>query len=263
MHRPPFARTKRRPRRSRRLRPGRALKNWLPRHRSSRHRTRSSTRRRRSRRGQRRLVYRARAGLRHDHSRWRSNRSPCLRGSVLHLRNDIGCRRLRRWTRSPWRSGDGWRCRNRTCSSRCDRGGRCDGNLGRNDDHRRRPISGSYRSRRHHSRRRRRRRVNHWLGWHCLWRPRLRFYRRLLNRRLDCRAGGGMLGDSLLLRDGAQHVSGPRNIRQVNLGLDAFVAVGGTRSLHRTRRPLGAAAEMLSHQFRFVILENWNAFSSP
>jgi len=64
-----------------------------------------------------------------------------------------------------------------------------------------------------------------------------------------------MLGYSLLLRDGAQHVSGPRNIRQVNLGLDAFVAMGGTRSLRRTRRSLGAAAEMLSHQFRFVIFQ--------
>jgi hypothetical protein len=66
-----------------------------------------------------------------------------------------------------------------------------------------------------------------------------------------------MLGYSLLLRDGAQHVSGPRNIRQVNLGLDSFVAMGGARSLRRTRtrRSLGTAAEMLSHQFRFVIFQ--------
>jgi hypothetical protein len=58
-----------------------------------------------------------------------------------------------------------------------------------------------------------------------------------------------------LLRDGAQHVSGPRNIRQVDLGLDSFVAVAGTRSLRRTRRSLGASAEMLPHQFRFVIFQ--------
>jgi hypothetical protein len=64
-----------------------------------------------------------------------------------------------------------------------------------------------------------------------------------------------MLGYSLLLRDGAQHVSRPRNIRQVDLSLDSFVAVGGTRSLRRTRRSLGAAAEMLPHQFRFVIFQ--------
>jgi hypothetical protein len=64
-----------------------------------------------------------------------------------------------------------------------------------------------------------------------------------------------MLGYSLLLRDGAQHISRPRNIRQVDLSLDSFVAVGGTRSLRRTRRSLGAAAEMLPHQFRFVIFQ--------
>jgi hypothetical protein len=158
-------------------------------------------------------------------------------------------------TRSPRRNGDGRRCRSRTCSTRRGRGGWCDGNLGWNHDHRRRPISGSYRSRRHHSRRWRSRRVNRWLGRHCLRRPCLRFYRRLLNRRLDCRTRRGMLGYSFLLRDRAQHVSRPRNIRQVNLGLDAFVAMCGTRSLRRTRRSLGAAAEMLPHQFRFVIFQ--------
>ena len=170
----------------------------------------------------------------------------------MHLRYVIVRRRLRRWSRSARRSGHGWRCRSRTCSSRCGRGGWCDGNLGRNDDHRRRPISGSYRSRRHHSGRRRRRRVNRWLGRHCLRRPSLRIYRRLLDRRGNCRARRGTLGYSLY---SAQHVSGPRNIRQINLGLDSFVAVGGTRSLRRTRRSLGAAAEMLSHQFRFVIFQ--------
>jgi hypothetical protein len=62
-----------------------------------------------------------------------------------------------------------------------------------------------------------------------------------------------MLGYSLLLRDGAQHVSRSRNIRQVNLGLDPFVAVSGSRSLRRTRRRFRAAAEMFPHQVRFVI----------
>jgi hypothetical protein len=64
-----------------------------------------------------------------------------------------------------------------------------------------------------------------------------------------------MIGYALLLRDGAQHVSRPRNIRQVNLGLDSVVAMDGARSLPRTRRSLGAAAEMLPHQFRFVIFQ--------
>jgi len=163
-------------------------------------------------------------------------------------------RRRLRWTRSPLLNGAGRWCRSRICS-RCGRDGWCDGNLGRNHDYRRRPISGSYRSWRHHSRRWRRRRVNRGLGRHCLRRPCPCIYRRLLNRRLDCRARRGMLGYSLLLCDGAQHVSRPRNIRQVNFGLDSFVAVGGTRSFRRTRRSLGAAAEMLSHQFRFVIFQ--------
>jgi len=173
----------------------------------------------------------------------------------LHLRNAIMRRWLRRWTRGARRNRDGRRCRRRTCGTRRGRGGWCDGNLGRNHDHRRRPISGSDRSWRHHSRRRRGRRLNRRLGRHCLRRPRLRFYRRPLSRRSDCRARRGTLGYSFLLCDGAQHVSRPRNIRQVNLGLDAFVAVGGTRSLRRTRRSLGAAAEMLPHQFRFVIFQ--------
>jgi hypothetical protein len=65
----------------------------------------------------------------------------------------------------------------------------------------------------------------------------------------------GTLGYSFLLRDGAQHVSRPRNIRQIDLGLDSFVAVGGARSLRRTRRSLRASAEMFPHQFRFVIFQ--------
>jgi hypothetical protein len=62
-----------------------------------------------------------------------------------------------------------------------------------------------------------------------------------------------VLGGSLLLRDGAQHVSRSRNIREVDLGPDAFVAVGGTRRPRRTRRCFGTTAEMFPHQFRFVI----------
>jgi hypothetical protein len=62
-----------------------------------------------------------------------------------------------------------------------------------------------------------------------------------------------MLDCFLLLRDEAQDVPRPRNMREVDLGLDAFVAVSGARSLRRTRRRIGAAAEMLPHQFRFVL----------
>jgi hypothetical protein len=58
-----------------------------------------------------------------------------------------------------------------------------------------------------------------------------------------------------LLSDRAQHVARPRNVREVDLGLDLFFAVkGAQRRLRRTGRRIGAAAEMPAHQFRFVIL---------
>jgi len=63
-----------------------------------------------------------------------------------------------------------------------------------------------------------------------------------------------MLVCSLLL-DGAQYVARPRNIRQVNLGFDFLFAASGTRSLRRTWRCLGAAAQMFPHQFRFVVFQ--------
>jgi hypothetical protein len=64
-----------------------------------------------------------------------------------------------------------------------------------------------------------------------------------------------MLNCFLLLRDRAQHVSRPRDMRKVDLGLNAFVAVRGTRSSRRTRRRVEAAPEMSPHQFRFVIFQ--------
>jgi hypothetical protein len=64
-----------------------------------------------------------------------------------------------------------------------------------------------------------------------------------------------LIGNALLLRDGAQHIARPRNIRQIDLGLDPIVAGNSTRGLPRTRRCLGAAAEMFPHQFRFVIFQ--------
>jgi hypothetical protein len=42
-------------------------------------------------------------------------------------------------------------------------------------------------------------------------------------------------------------------MREVDLGLDLFFAVSGTRSPRRTRRCVEAAAEMSPHQFGFVI----------
>jgi hypothetical protein len=45
-------------------------------------------------------------------------------------------------------------------------------------------------------------------------------------------------------------------MREVDLGLDLFFAMSGTRRrLCRTRRRIGAAAEMLPHQIRFKVLQ--------
>jgi len=64
-----------------------------------------------------------------------------------------------------------------------------------------------------------------------------------------------MLDGFLLLRDGAQHISRPRNMREVDLGLDLVFAASGTRALSRTRRRLGSAAKMFPHQVRFMIFQ--------
>jgi hypothetical protein len=63
-----------------------------------------------------------------------------------------------------------------------------------------------------------------------------------------------MLGGFFLLRDRTQHVSRPRDMREVDLGLDAVV-VRGTRRSRRTRSRVGTAQEMLPHQFRFEIFQ--------
>jgi hypothetical protein len=273
MHRPPFPRTQRRARLSRCQRSCRTLKNWLPRHRPSRRRPRWRSRHRR-----RRLVHRARAGLRHDHSRqWRTRRRWLRRSRSLHLRSVNKRRKRCRWrrtsglcgrshSRNSWRNGDGRRCWSRAGSgNRWGCGWWSRRNFGWNHDHRRRAIGSSYRSWRDQSRGRRRRRGSfaRGLGWHC--HPRhgshrgrcLCFHRgrRRRNGRLDCRTRRRMLDSFLLLRDGAQHISRPRNMREVDLGLDLVFAASGTRGLRRTRRRVGSAAEILPHQFRFVFFQ--------
>ncbi len=262
MHRPPFTRTKRRPR-ARRLWPRRALKNWLSRNRPSR-----SWPWWRSRRWQRRLVHRSRTRLGHDHSRRWRNRRRCFRGCrSLDLRTVTKRWRLYNWrrtaslynrSRSPRRNSDRRRCGSRTCSKRCGRGGWSYGNFGRNHDHCWRPLRGSYRSWRNQSRRRRRG-FGCGLGGRCLrlcWSYRsFRFHGWLRNRCLDCRARRRMLRDSFLLRDGAQHISRAGNMREVDLGLDLVFTASGTRSLGRTGRRLAAAAEMFPHQFRFMLFQ--------
>jgi hypothetical protein len=271
MHRSALTRTERRTRCSRRLRPCGTLKNWLPGNRSSRRRTRRHTAgsSRRSGRWQRRLVHGARSGLRHDHSRRRRNWSCWPRGRrARHLR-DI-CRRRRSAanmghrsrSRNSGRNGD--RRRRRTARGRHHvrgRGRRRHRSFGWNHDHRRRAVGGGYRSRRHHSGRGRCRRFCRGFRRHCPGRSRCgrRFRLHLCcwhrNGRFGWRARCRLLGRSLLLRNGAEHISRPRDVGQVDLGLDAVIFAGGTRSFRRSRRAVRAPAEMFPHQFRFVLFQ--------
>jgi hypothetical protein len=58
-----------------------------------------------------------------------------------------------------------------------------------------------------------------------------------------------------LLSNGAQHIARSRDVGEVNLGLDAVIAGRTARGLCCTRRGIGAAAKMLTHQIRFVIFK--------
>jgi hypothetical protein len=160
VHRPSFARPKRRTRLSRRHRSRSALENWLAWHGSSRRWSRN-IRIRCGRGRQRRLINRTRAGLRHDHSRRRCNwsRRP-HRCCVLYRRDTSWSSRsasLRRWNacnRRCWRrkarrNSDRRRCsiglsRRRSWSRSSGRG------LWRNHNHRRGAIRGCNRSGSHH-----------------------------------------------------------------------------------------------------------------
>lgn len=186
-------------------------------------------------------------------------------GTLARKRRRLRCRgstptlHCRRDSRNPRRNGDSWRCGTSRGGRRtCGRWGRR--NFGRNHHHRRRTVSGGYRTRRHHSGRGRRGRIARGLSWFRLrhnwrWSFCFGFDRRHRSRRLDGGARRRLLNDCLLLSDGPQYVPGPRNVREVDLGLDLFFAVSGPRRrLRRTGRRIGAAAEMPAHQFRFMIL---------
>jgi hypothetical protein len=58
-----------------------------------------------------------------------------------------------------------------------------------------------------------------------------------------------------LLRDCFQYISRPRDVRQINLGLDFFFAARGARSFARRGRRFGRAADVGAHLFCFVLLE--------
>jgi hypothetical protein len=139
---------------------------------------------------------------------------------------------------------------------------RGDGSFWRNYDHGWRPVAGSDRGRRDDSGcRRRSGRFARGLWW-CSFRGRwsnrgcFGLSRRGRGWRLDDGTNRLMLGRFLLLRDGAQHVSGAGDIRQVDFGLDLFFTVSGARSGPGSARcGIGAATEMFPHQLRFVIFQ--------
>jgi hypothetical protein len=216
-------------------------------------------RRRRSRTRWRSFVHRARSGLRNNHPRGRRLRRRSDRWSCRTRNN---CRRSwrrgrcgrnnRRGCRSSWRyhrSGRRcWRCgwTRRWCNGRsCNRSGRSRRFL---DDGR------------HYHRTRRRR--NYWCrNWSRRrhWCSRFRCRRRHNCRlRRDRRGHGPQWRRSrsfLLLRNGSQHISRSRDVRQINLGLDFFFAAQGTCRARRGRLRFGRAADVGPHFFRFVLLQ--------
>src|ERR1700690_121555 len=66
-----------------------------------------------------------------------------------------------------------------------------------------------------------------------------------------------MVGCFLLLGDGAQYVARTGNMRQIDLGLDLVLNIGGrsARRPCRTRSGFGAGAKILADEFGFVVLQ--------
>ncbi len=253
MHRTPFARAQRRTG-SWRRRPRRALKDRLSRNWPSRYWSWRGSRRR-----SRRFVHRPRASLRHDHAglrRCRRSRSRRWSGSALYWRlrhrRQAGRSSRRRHARRNghcWRHGNRWRHRARRGQARSrrerrrSRAGRSHmrhsarwrrcRHLGRNNDHGRRPLSGNGSRRNEPGCRRlcfgpRRRNGGGGgfsFGLNCGRGDRRPRYRR--NWRFDRWTSYRVLRRFFLLRDGAKHIARPRNVRQVDLGLDFFFGVEG------------------------------------
>jgi len=57
------------------------------------------------------------------------------------------------------------------------------------------------------------------------------------------------------LRDGFQHIAGPGDVRQIDLGLDFFFAAQWARGPGRRRLRFGRAADVRPHFFRFMLFD--------
>jgi len=260
MHRTALTRSQRRTRRTDSSRPlrARALENRLSGHRTTGRRThrpcwRSCLCYRSSRTRWRRFVHRTWPGLRNNHSRRRR-----LRRCRSRWRRRTRNRRCRR-RRGCGRGGNRrrcWRRRHYHCDRWRRRWTRC-GGRGRRRNH----NSGLFNKRGRNHRPGRRRwcdRRRHWSRWsRC---RRCRLCRRRHNHGLSCdrwrsRTNRRRRGCLLFLRNRLQHISRPRDVRQIDLGLDFFFAAQRARGPRRRRLPFGRAADVGPDFFRFVLLQ--------
>jgi len=248
MHWPTFAWTQDRTRTRSRRTAWAALKNWLTRHRTSRHGTcRCSRLSGRRRWPGWRLVHRPRPRLGDDHARRR---------------------RMRNWTR--W-----FRCH---WSRRLHSWRRCERSWRRGLGHRRRRSRRINRTRRHWHRRvrgSRRLGLGHRRRWSGKCRPQARRRNDDPRRRNRCGSGrrgrgsrgqccwprgGGWTGRgssyahrSLLLTNRIQNVAWPGNIGEIDLGLNLIaINAGGTQLFRRGLRFAGSA-QIKAHLLRFVL----------
>lgn len=61
--------------------------------------------------------------------------------------------------------------------------------------------------------------------------------------------------DCCFFLDGPQHIAGPGDVREVDLGLDLVFGVDGTRGLGGTRSGFGVGLKALADQFRLVLFQ--------
>jgi len=220
----------------------RALKNWLSRHRPSGCGSSWSPCLGCRRGGPgRRLIHRARPGLRHNHPRRRPLRPVrCCRLRAHHgWRGGGGRWRRHRNSRSGGLRG-WWRCR-----THYRRGGRNN----RRCRHRRcRPDNGSCRHRR-----------RNWGSHNRNLRSRGRFCRLGLCRRMDnfrARTGWRRGCRSLLFANRVQNIAGPGNMREVDLGLDFIRMSGADTPRFRGRMNVTRGGAKVRPHFLCLVLLN-------
>jgi hypothetical protein len=64
-----------------------------------------------------------------------------------------------------------------------------------------------------------------------------------------------MLSRFFLLRDRAQHIAGPGDVGQIDLGLEFVFGVRGARSLPPRGTALRVSSQVLAHQLRLMLFQ--------